>query len=290
MAVQVDVALDARAALAEGPVWDAAAGRLLWVDILANAVHSFDPGTGDDTAFDVGRAVGAVALRATGGLVLALEDGFGRTEPGATDVELIAPVGADDPSIRFNDGACDPAGRFWAGTMSYEGIAGAGSLYRLDPDRSVERMLDGVTTSNGLAWSADDRTMYYIDTATGGVDAFDYDAGTGSIANRRRFVDVPGPGMPDGMTIDEAGCLWVALWRGSAVHRYRPDGSLDRVVDIPCELVTSCAFGGPDLDELFITSAREGLDERALADQPLAGSLFRCRPGVRGLPTVAFAG
>jgi sugar lactone lactonase YvrE len=290
VAAEVDIALDAGAVLGEGPVWDANTGRLLWVDILANAVHSFDPNTGLDDAFDTGRPVGAVALRAGGGLVLALEDGFGLTEPGGSVVDLVAPVGADDRSIRFNDGGCDPAGRFWAGTMAYDETQGAGSLYRFEPDRRVERMLTEITISNGLAWSADGRTMYYVDTPTGGVDAFDFDTESGSIGNRRRIADVPLPGKPDGMAIDADGCLWVAAWGGWALHRYRVDGSLDRSIELPAAQITSCAFGGSDLEDLFITSAREGLDEGELAEQPHAGGIFRCHPGVPGVAAVSFAG
>jgi sugar lactone lactonase YvrE len=289
-AVEVAVALETGASLGEGPVWDSDTGRLLWVDIFANAVHSFDPDTHQDATFDVGGPVGAVALRAAGGWVLALEDGFGVTEPGRATVDLIAPVDDDDRSIRFNDGCCDPAGRFWAGTVAYNETPGAGSLYRLDQDHRVERMLTGITISNGLAWSTDGRTMYYIDTPTGGVDAFDFDTESGSIGNRRRVVDVPGPGMPDGMAIDTDGCLWVALWGGWAVHRYRPDGRLDTIVEVPAGQITSCAFGGPELEDLFITSAREGLGVAELTGQPHAGALFQCRPGARGVPAVAFAG
>lgn len=289
--VKVAVALDASAELAEGPVWDERARRLLWVDIMAGMVHSFDPESGTDESLDVGRAVGAVALRESGGIVLALEDGFGLLAAGGTEVEMLARVGADDPSIRFNDGKCDPSGRFWAGTMAYDESPDAGALYRLDADGNVEEVLSGVTISNGLAWTADGHTMYHVDTPTQGVDAFEFDRDSGSVGARRRLIDVPQTdGAPDGLTIDDEGCLWLALWGGSSVRRYAPDGRLDLVVHVPTEHVTSCTFGGPDLSDLFITSAREGLDESALAMQPLAGAVFRCRPGARGLPADRFRG
>jgi len=264
---------------------------LLWVDITPGLVHTFDPATGQDTALDVGRPVGAVAPREGDGLVMALEDGFGLLAQGGAEVELVAPIDADDSSIRFNDGKCDPAGRFWAGTMAYDEAEGAAALYRLDPDRSVHRALAGVTISNGLAWAAGGRTMYYVDTPTQGVDAFDYDPDTGSVRARRRLIDVPErDGAPDGLTLDEEGCLWLALWGGSGVSRYTPDGRLDLVVDVPTEHVTSCTFGGHDLSDLFVTSAREGLDAPVLAGQPHAGAVFHCRPGAKGLPPARFNG
>lgn len=289
--LEVEVALEAAATLGERPVWDARAGELVWVDILASAVHRFDPASGRDVASDVGRPVGAAVPREGGGLVLAVEDGFAVTSEDGGEVELIAPVGADDPSSRFNDGACDPEGRFWAGTMAYDESPGAGALYRLDPDHRVERLLDGVTISNGIGWSPDGVTMYYIDSPTRGVDAFDYDASSGSIGGRRRVLDVPeAAGMPDGLAVDAEGGLWVVLNGGSAVHRYRPDGDLVAIVIVPTPNVTSCCFGGPTLEDLFVTSARDGLDEGQLASEPLAGAVFRCRPGVSGLPNVAFRG
>ena len=175
--------------------------------------------------------------------------------------------------------------------MAYAGTPGAGSLYRLDPDLSVTTMLKGVTISNGLGWSPDGLTMYYIDTPTRGVDAFAFDPPTGEIADRRRIIDIPPDnGLPDGMTVDSEGGLWVALWGGDAVHRYLPDGTLERIVELPCRVVTSSAFGGALLDELFITTASLGLTPDELEAQPGAGGLFSCRPGLRGLPSGPFAG
>jgi sugar lactone lactonase YvrE len=288
---EVDVAVDAGAELGEGPVWDQGAARLIWVDILGNVVHRFDPATGKDVTLDVGRRVGAAALREQGGLVLAVEDGFALVDRGWTGVELVAPVGADDPAIRFNDGKADPDGRFWAGTLAYDGSVGAASLYRLGPDRRVEEILSAVTISNGLAWSSDRRTMYFIDSPTQGVDAFDYHPESGSIENRRRVIDLPeADGMPDGMTIDAEGCLWVALWGGWSVRRYRTDGRLDRVVELPTAHVTSCTFGGPDLQDLYVTSARDGLTEDDVARQRYAGAVFRCATGVAGTLPDRFAG
>ena len=191
----------------------------------------------------------------------------------------------------MNDGKCDPQGRLWAGSMAYDARPGAGALYRLDGDLTVHEIVQAVTISNGLAWTPDGTTMYYIDTPTGRVDAFDADPATGAITGRRPWVGIPeAAGGPDGMTIDDEGCLWVALWGGSAVHRYAPDGRLDTVVSLPCRQVTSCAFGGAGLDELYITSSSLGLSAEEIAAQPLAGQLFLLRPGVTGPAAVAFEG
>jgi sugar lactone lactonase YvrE len=195
------------------------------------------------------------------------------------------------PRARFNDGKCDPAGRFLAGTMAYDLTSGAGCLYRLDPDRSVTRLLTGVTISNGLAWSGDGTTLYYIDSPAQGIDAFDYDVETGRLANRRRLVEIPhDAGLPDGMTIDEDGCLWVGLYGGSAVHRYTPAGKLDVTVSFPATNITCPVFGGPGFGVLYVTSARDGLDDRELADQPHAGAVFAADVGTRGLPALRFGG
>jgi len=286
-----DVAFDAGATLGEGPVWDEEQQRLLWVDILPGLVHRFDPVTGSDVVFGVGKPVGSASLRRGGGLVLAVEDGFALLDPGWQRLDQVAVIEHPGPPARFNEGKCDPAGRFLAGTMAYDQTAGAGSVYRLDPGLAVTKLLDGVTISNGLAWSADGATMYYIDTPTQGVDAFHYDIETGRLANRRRVVDIPAAaGMPDGMTIDADGCLWVALYGGSAVHRYAPDGRLDATVSFPATNITCPVFGAREFDRLYVTSARDGLDERQLAAQPHAGAVFAVDVGARGLPGLRFAG
>jgi sugar lactone lactonase YvrE len=286
-----DVAFDGRATLGEGPVWDAEQQRLVWLDILPGLVHRFDPATGSDDVFGVGKPTGSAGLRHCGGLVLAVEDGFALLDPGWQRLDQVAVVEHPGPPARFNEGKCDPAGRFLAGTMAYDETPGAGSVYRLDADLAVTKLFDGVTISNGLAWTPDGATMYYIDSPTQGVDAFDYDAGTGRLGNRRRVVDVPAAaGLPDGMTLDTDGCLWVALWGGSAVHRYTPDGRLDTALSFPATNITCPVFGGPGLSVLYVTSARDGLGERELAAQPHAGALFAADVGARGLPALRFAG
>jgi sugar lactone lactonase YvrE len=283
---QAELVLDARAALGEGPVWDARAGELLWVDIMAGLVHRFDPATGADRTLDVGQPVGAVVPRTAGGYLLAVRDGFAVADEGG--VRLVAQLDHDRHSLRMNDGACDSNGRFWAGSMHLDEVADAGSFYRLDPGRSPRTMLDGVTISNGVGWSPDDTVMYYVDTPTLGVDAFDYDAASGAISNRRRLVTIEdGAGWPDGLVVDAEGCVWVALWDGWAVRRYSPDGTLLGLVEVPAARVTKPAFGGPELADLYITSAApDGPDPK----QQHAGGIFLVQPGVRGLPANAYAG
>ena len=241
--------------------------------------------------FEVGAPVGAAVPTTSGRVALATRDGFSLLDLGTGGIEPVAAVEADDPRTMMNDGKCDPAGRFWAGTKDIEGQRSLGSLYRLDPDRTAVRVLRDVTVSNGLGWSLDGRTMYYIDSPTHAVDAFDFEPESGAISGRRRLVAFPERwGLPDGMTIDEEGFLWVAFWGGAAVRRIAPDGRIELVVEFPVSQVTSCAFGGADLADLYVTSARDGLTDAQLADQPIAGGLFRLRPGVAGLPSHPFVG
>jgi sugar lactone lactonase YvrE len=284
----VEVVVTGGARLGEGPVWDTRSERLVWVDVLARRVHLTEVRTGTDAVIETPLDVGAVVPRAAGGFAAALQDGFWVI--GAGPPHRLAPVPEARPSLRFNDGKCDPAGRFWAGTMAYDESPGAGALYRLDPDGQPNLVLERVTISNGLAWSVDGLTLYYIDSPTQRIDAFAFVPPTGEISDRRPVVHIPREaGAPDGMTIDAEGGLWVALWGGWAVHRYL-DGRLDRVVRLPVSQPTSCTFGGRYLDELFVTSASEGLSAEERGAQPLAGAVFRLRPGVRGFPPTAFSG
>jgi sugar lactone lactonase YvrE len=289
--IHVELALDVRAELGEGPVWDAHAACLYFVDILKGQVHRFDPVTRAARAFDVGQPVGAIGLTEAGDLVLAVRDGFARFDPARRRVSMIAEVEADRPDLRMNDGACDRAGRFWAGTMALDERLCAGALYRLDAGGRVETMLRAITISNGIDWTLDDRRMYYVDSPTQSVDIFDFDVASGAITNRRPFVWIPpADGVPDGLTVDADGGVWVSLWSGSAVHRYTPDGTLDRVVRLPVTHPTSCAFGGAELRDLYITTASIALDARARERQPHAGGLFRCRPGPAGRAPYRFRG
>ena len=289
--LSAELLVDADVELGEGPVWDDRRQCLWWVDILGGAVHRTDPATGRDEVLPIGQHVGAVGLRASGGLIAALRDGFATVDPASGAVEIVAPVESEERTNRMNDGKVDPGGRFWAGTMGTDQRPAAGTLYRLDPDLRVTPMVPGVSISNGLDWSLDGRTMYYIDTPTRRVDRFAFDPTSGEIADRAPAVAIrEGAGSPDGMTVDAEGYLWVALWDGWGVERYSPEGRLDRRVEVPAAQTSSCAFGGPDLDLLFITTAQEGYPPGGLPDQPLAGGLFVCQPGVRGRAPFRFGG
>jgi sugar lactone lactonase YvrE len=284
----VEVVVAAGAELGEGPMWDARSGRIAWVDILDRRIHLTDPVTGATESIETPFHVGAIAPRANGGFIAALQDGFWVMGDGPA--RRIASVPEARPSVRFNDGKCDPVGRFWAGTMAYDQARGAGALYRLDAEGRPTLVIDGVTISNGLDWSLDGGTMYYVDSPLQRIDAFDYVPSTGEISDRRTVVKVaPEMGTPDGLTVDADGGIWVALWGGSAVHRYL-DGRLERVIKLPVSQPTSCAFGGAELDELYVTSASEGLSDSDRRAQPLAGALFRIRPDIRGRPTRSYIG
>ncbi|HEX5823530.1 MAG TPA: SMP-30/gluconolactonase/LRE family protein [Candidatus Limnocylindrales bacterium] len=286
---EAELFVDARARLGEGPVWDARTGRLVWVDIEGRALLSTDPASGATTTLPMPLPIGIAVPRRSGGFVAALEDGFHAIDADGR-TEQIAAIDTEAGRLRFNDGACDPAGRFLAGTMAYDTAPGAGALYRLDADLRVTLLLDDITISNGLGWSPDGGTMYYVDTPTRRIDAFDYDVADGAIARRRPFVDIEGDGRPDGLCVDVDGAVWVALWPGWSVRRYLADGTLDAALPVPVAKVSSCAFGGAALDTLFITSAWTALSEEEREAQPHAGSLFRAPVGVRGVPRATFAG
>ncbi len=269
----------------EGPFWDAGNDRLLLVDMLAGALVEVDA-EGGATRHELGGVAAAIRARRDGGYVLATENRFALLSADLTVQQQLPPV-FTDPKIRMNDGGCDPQGRFYVGTMAYDETPGAGTLYRLDPDGSVDVTLRDVTISNGLQWNRAGDTVFYADTPTGRVDSFSFDPAPAAFTDRRTFTEISGGGNPDGMAIDEEDGIWVALWGGSAVHRYDPAGRLDLVVQLPVTNVTACAFGGPDLRTLFITTSRQGLDAD---DQPEAGAVFRYDAGVRGAPQHAFAG
>ena len=291
---EVELVPITRAVLGEGAIWNPSWQRLHWVDIVSGCVFTYDPATGENRVCEVGQKVGTVVPRARGGLMLAVQEGFAALDPGNGRVELWPrPPGHDPAVVRFNDGKCDPSGRFWAGTMALvKGPKPLGRLYRLDADGSVQVMLEDVGTSNGIAWSLDRATLFFIDTPLLRVDAFDYDETSGAIGRRRTVLSIPpGIGRPDGSTLDAEGMLWIAMYDGWSVTRWDPrTGELLQTIRLPVARVTSCAFGGPDLGTLFLTSARQGLTAEQLAAQPLAGCVFKVRPGVTGLPAFAFRG
>jgi len=281
--------------LSEGPRWHHERQELLWVDILGCQVHRGTL-TGDGsldriTTTAIDRHVGAVAPALQGGYVVAAGPGFLFLDEDGSLQELAQPE-AGRTDVRMNDGACDPQGRFWAGTMAYDESPGAGALYRLELDGNCSTVLTGLTIANGIGWSPDGRTMYLNDSGTGCLDAFDFEPSSGTITRRRTLVHSDQPGVvPDGLTVDADGGIWVAWWGGAAVSRYRPDGTLLASFRLPVERPTSCAFGGSDLATLFVTTARAGLDDEARARQPDCGRVFAIVGlGLHGLPCQLYRG
>jgi len=278
--------------LGEGALWDFRDRVLYWVDILESEVYRLDPAVGRPSSWQVGQHVGTVVVAEDGRLVLGLRHGFAWLDGSSGRVTPIIDPEPDNPDTRLNDGKCDPQGRFWAGSMVERGERGRGALYCLGADLSVNRKLSGVSCSNGLVWTRDQRTFYYVDTPTHRIDAFDYEPTSGDIAARRTVARVSHElGAPDGMTIDAEDRLWVALFGGGAVLCIDPrDGAVQARVEVAALNVTSCAFGGADLRDLYITTARVGLSEQQLAQLPHSGSLFRVTLPVAGVPAARFAG
>jgi sugar lactone lactonase YvrE len=288
-----DIVIPRRAHLGEGPIWDDRNQVLAWVDIDEQTVFLFDPLTGSNRAFKMPTTVSAVVPRRSGGYVVALREDIAAVDAQTGALTILHRMDNPSAGLRYNDGKCDAVGRLWLGTMACDGSVGAGALYCCDAKRRHKRMVSSISCSNGMAWSLDQRTMYYIDTPTNQVDAFDYDASTGEISNRRLAATIPREvGYPDGMTIDGTGALWIAMWNGGVVLRVDPKrGAIIGEIEVPgAKQVTSCAFGGRGLDELYITTASAGLSDDELKMQPNAGFLFMAKPGVRGVPSFAYAG
>jgi sugar lactone lactonase YvrE len=286
---------EARNVCGEGPVWDVDEQALYWIDIIERSIFRRTESGGEVTQWSVPADIGAMALRRTGGFVAALRSGLALFDPATGAARVVLDPEPDEPQTRFNDGKCDRAGRFWVGTCHEVADPSQrrpiASLYRIDPDLTCHRMVGGVRTSNGIDWSPDGRTMYYTDTPTLRIDAFDFDPASGTPSKRRTFAHLPADvGRPDGLAVDETGHVWSAHFDGWRVTRYRPDGTIERIVMLPVQHATSCAFGGHDLRTLYITSATEDLRPEELAAQPLAGALFALRTETRGLPMSRFAG
>jgi sugar lactone lactonase YvrE len=290
--LQAELVLDAKAMLGEGSIWHPKEKKLYWIDIEGKALHIYDPVTNTDKQFPLGSRVGTVVPVKGGGALVALQNGIHKIDTKTGKLTLINNPLPDTVKLRFNDGKCDPSGRFWIGTMALDSRRKGAVLYRMDKDKTIRVMLDSVTISNGIVWTADKKTMYYNDTPTGTVQAFDYDDKTGEISNRRVVIKIPrGGGGPDGMTIDADGNLWVALWGSGTVGKFDPNtGQLLQKVIVPAPNVSSCAFGGKNLDVLYITTARAWMNEEKLKQFPLSGGLFSVKPGVRGVPAFYYKG
>ncbi|RJF95807.1 SMP-30/gluconolactonase/LRE family protein [Noviherbaspirillum saxi] len=282
---------NAHAALGEGPLWSVREKALYWVDILGHRLHRYSAAEGQRTwQFD--QEVSALAERADApGLVMTRRHGFAGFNPATEEMQPLTQAETGMPDNRFNDGKCDRLGRFWAGTMDFGCTKPTGSLYRLDPDLTCTRMDSGYAVTNGPAWSADYKTLYHNDSVNGRVYAFDFDLERGEISNKRTFLQFSKEdGSPDGMTTDAEGGLWIAHWGASKVTRHDPEGKITRTVMLPCSQVTSCAFGGPGLTTMFITTAADGLSPQQLEREPLAGGLFALDLDIAGVPANQFRG
>ena len=295
---QIDCVLSAQAVIGEGPLWSAREQRLYWLDIVGKKLHVFDPATGSNQTHQLPELVTSISTRARGGLILTLRSSFAFFEATTGKLEVLATPEPDQPGNRFNDGKCDRQGRLWAGTMGDENWdVLVGSLYRFDAHGpsalQATRMEQGICCSNGLGWSPDSRTMYFAESFRHfRIFAYDFDAATGAIANRRVFAQVNGSagGFPDGLTVDAEGFVWSAQPVYGRLVRYAPNGRIDRIIELPVSRGTSVMFGGKDLDILYVTTMRGALTDAQLAEEPLAGSLLALRPGVRGIAESLFAG
>lgn len=290
--IQAKLELLMDAHLGEGPVWDETQQKLWWVDILSGKLHKYNPSSAKNSSVDMGEHIGAAVLRKNGGIVLALTTGFYFFNEKTGEKTAVTDPESHLPENRFNDGKCDSAGRFWAGTLNYNLEKGAGSLYCLNPGLTVEKKLDGITISNGLAWNSRGDQFFFIDTPTGDISSFQYDKESGDLTNRSVITHIDEKdGYPDGMTIDTEDKLWVALYGGGKVIRINPEnGEADFEVKLPVPKPTSCTFGGKGLNELYITTCRENMSRQDLKKYPQSGSLFRAKLPFRGLPVNRFSG
>ncbi|MBK6901933.1 MAG: SMP-30/gluconolactonase/LRE family protein [Saprospirales bacterium] len=280
------------AQLGEGPFWNHQTRELYWVDIEGKLLHIYDPVIRTDRTFPMPSRIGTVVPAGAEEALVALKDGIYKINTRTAMISLFCSLEADLPDNRFNDGKCDPAGRLWVGSMDLGTTRPTGALYRIDPDGKATKMLDSITISNGIAWTSDQKTMYYIDTPTRQIRAYDYDHASGDISNERVAVEVPRAlGHPDGMAIDEEDKLWVGIWGGHCVARFDPrTGQLLSRIEVPALNVTSCAFGGANLDTLYITTASTDMTEEEQLAYPIAGALFKAVPGVRGVKSAFFGG
>ena len=285
-AVQV---IGSQNALGEGPLWSTEEQALYWVDIDGKTVNRYWPSSEQRESFAVNANVGVIAFRKMGGFITAGSTGFAFWKIGIPILDLISDPEENNPGSRFNDGKVDRAGRFWAGTMTHEGAVSA--LYCMNAELEVQKMEFGITISNGIGWSPDNRIMYYSDSLHYVIYAYDFDLESGEISNRRDWIRFsPAYGIPDGLTVDSEGYVWCAFYSGGKVTRFNPQGKIDEEIFLPVSQPTSCVFGGKDMSDLYITSAWLGLTEEERVEQPLAGDVFKVKTGTTGLPEPKFAG
>lgn len=290
--MDVRLVIDQQARIGEAPIWSADEQCLYWVDIENHLLFRYDPVSGQNEAFDVGRQVTTVVPVATGTVLLGVKEGIAYFDIWTQKMKVLHELDTDRPNNRCNDGKCDPAGRFWVGTQDNELEDGAGSMYCLEPDGTVRRMLEGLKNPNGIVWSRDHPTMFFTDTYTMRVDAYDYDHASGEVTNRRAAVVIPNEfGVPDGMTQDVNGNLWIGHFFGSCVTHWNPfTGELLGRIDVPARNVTACWFGGADLQTLYITTARDHTSAEELERFPNAGGLFAVDLPVKGVPGDRYGG
>lgn len=288
---EVSKVLAAKMQIGEGPVWDAKQQRLLWVDIVGQELNVFNPADGSNKTYCFPDIVTSATPRQAGGVLLTLRRSVALFDPATEKLETIAEVEPDLPGNRFNDGKTDRQGRHWAGTMGdVDWNHPIGNLYRIGADRKPVRMAEKICCSNGIGWSPDDKTMYLCESFAHVIHAYDFDAVTGDIANRRAFTTVNPASFPDGLTVDAEGFVWSAQPVFGRIVRYDPAGKMERIIELPVSRGTSVMFGGPDLDTLYVTTMRTTLDDAQLAEEPLAGCLLAIKPGVRGIAEAPFAG
>jgi sugar lactone lactonase YvrE len=289
---KLELFVDAKSELGEGPLWVSEVQTLFWVDLVAGTINWIDALSGDHHTFQTGQYVGCIVKKQSGGFLLALQNGIYELNKSMKQLTFLTDPEISMTDNRFNDGKCDPQGRFWAGTMSMKGVKGAGTLYCFEKNLSCRDVIHNVSISNGIGWSPDEKRMYYIDSAAKEVYVYQYDKVSGLISNPRTAISFyDQKGLPDGMAVDEEGMLWIAHWDGGQVSRWNPyTGKLLESIAVPAKHVTSCAFGGPNMDELYITTARVDMSLKELEQYPHSGSVFRFKTNTKGLPVHSFAG
>ncbi len=291
--MKIEILIDVKPLLGEGPIWDVESERLYFIDSLGRRVFRCTTAGAEVRSWIVPQVIGSMALRRRGGALVALQTGFHTLDFETGETNLLVNPEPDHPTNRLNDGKVDPAGRFVCGSMDTREAEPTGNLWRLDADHSVTLLDTGIICSNGPSWSPDGRTLYFADSFSGAISAYEYDESTGSVENKRRFIVVDGArgGAPDGATVDDEGYLWSAMVFDGRIFRYSPDGRVDRVIEMPVVKITSLAFGGANLDEMFVTSMAEPPLPKYPGDGPMRGSVFRVTGlGVRGRPEPRFAG